>query len=72
MAAERLLLDLRLAARPAGCLPSGLDGRQEQPDEHADDRDHNQQLNQDEAQAAGATPARHWSKFGCIHGSISL
>jgi hypothetical protein len=43
------LSEIVRALDAVGCLTHLLDGRQEQGDEHADDRDHYEQLDQREA-----------------------
>jgi hypothetical protein len=45
------------ALRTAGGFPSGLYGREEQPDEDTDDRDHDEQFDERET-AAGDSPPR--------------
>ena len=43
------LLQIVGALRPAPGFPSGLDRRQQETDQHADDGDHHQQFNQGES-----------------------
>jgi hypothetical protein len=52
------LLEIIPALGTAGSLASGLNGRQQQRDEDADDRNHDQQLDQGKAGATWA-PTRN-------------
>src|SRR5262249_53579611 len=45
---ETNLLELVRTARPAGAFPRRLDGREQEGDEHADDRDHHEELDERE------------------------
>jgi len=45
------LLQVVTALGPASRLAGGLDGRQEEGDQHGDDRDHDQEFNQCETAA---------------------
>ena len=51
VAGDPNLLEVVLAAHPVGCLPYFLDSGKQQADQHADDGDHDQQLDQREAGA---------------------
>src|SRR5207244_13345708 len=53
------LLEVVLALRAGGCLANLLDGRQEQADQDRDDGDHDEQLDQGEASAAGRSQPVH-------------
>jgi hypothetical protein len=55
VAREVQLREVVQTLRAAGGFPSGLDGRQEQPDEDPDDRDHDEQFDERET-AAGDSP----------------
>jgi hypothetical protein len=46
--AEADLLEIGAAGTAAGRLPRALDGRQEQADQHCDDRDHDEQFHERE------------------------
>jgi hypothetical protein len=50
------------ALGPVGRLTRSLYGRQEQPDEHADDRDHDQQL--DQCETCSRRSRFSWSEHG--------
>ena len=52
---EADLLEVVGAFHAGGGLPHLLDGGQQQPDQHGDDRDHHQQLDQRERRPAGVT-----------------
>jgi hypothetical protein len=51
---EAELANPRSTARAAGGLPSRLDRRQQQPDEHRDDRDHHEEFYEREGTTANA------------------
>jgi hypothetical protein len=53
------LPDVVGTARSAGRFARRLDSRQQQRDEHADDRDHDQQLNQRKTRAHARTQRLH-------------
>jgi hypothetical protein len=61
--ADTELLQVIRAARTTGGFTGCLHGRQEQADEHADDRDHHQELDEREAPSLGQRGRSHGYTF---------
>jgi hypothetical protein len=57
--AQRELPQLVAARRPTGGLAGTLDGRQQEADEHGDDRDHDEQLDEGKRPNAADTLMHH-------------